>query len=364
MEYRLPVCVIPFAQLEVERLLPVPGQVLVRVGDKVDATDVIARALHPGPLCAINAARVLGVGNAMLPKYVVKKEGEDVKEKEILAARGGVLGLFRKKCVSPVAGTVLAITHGRILLEQAPLTVELRANVRGEVATVIPNFGAVIRTMGALIRGAWSSGAEANGPNLGFGVLRVVVEGRDQPLTAGLVDVSCHGAIVVGGSSVEQEALEQAKEMNVRAIVVGGVDAGLRKLCRSLPFPVVATQGLGDLPMAEPMFQLLRMHQGREAVIIQWDTAWGKARPEIIIPLPLDQAWGISAAPSLEVGAHVHLTRSPYAGLVGQVMSQPQLLRDPRTGLQFLGVKVLLEGPRTEGSGNVIAPLANLELIP
>jgi len=355
MEYYPPVSEIPFAQIEWERLLPVPGQVLVQVGDRTEAMDIIARALRPGPMFAINAARALGIGNSVLPRYMVKREGEDVRKDEVLAARGGLFGLFRKTCASPVAGSILSIVHGRILLETEPMAIELRAYLRGEVVKVIPNYGAVIRTTGALVRGVWGTGKEA------YGIARVVVDERDQPLTADLIDVSCHGAIVIGGSSVDQEALEQAAEINVRAVVTGGIDAQLMEFAGSLSFPVLVTQGLGELPMAASTFQLFWTHQGREAVIMEREAAWGTTRPEIVIALPMDRTTPppiASQSVPLEVGSRVHITRSPYAGLIGKVTSSSEMMRDDETDIRFRGIRVTLDDGR-----NVQVPLANLDLI-
>ena len=351
--YRPPVGVVAFARLEWERLLPIPGQVLVRVGDKVEAMDVVARALQPGAMYAVNAARALGVGNSALPRYMLKAEGEDVQEREVLAAKGGIFGLFRKRCVAPVAGSIASVAQGRILLEREPVALELRAYVRGEVSSVIPDYGAIISSTGALVRGAWSSGQE------GYGIVRVVGE-REAPLTADLIDSSCHGALVVGGASVTQEALAQAQEAKVRAVVVGGMEASLREYAAQLDYPVVVTQGFGELPMALPAYELFEKHQGREAAVALRQDARGAARPEVLIALPSDQEATTVAAQWGEVGEgrRALLTRAPFAGLAGRVLDAAQRLQDPDTGLAFWGVHVLLDDGRT-----LAVPLTNLDLI-
>jgi hypothetical protein len=361
MEYRLPVYLTSFAQIELERTLSTPGQMLVRVGDKVDSTDIIARALHPGSLFAINAARILGVGNAALPANMLKKEGEEVKENQILAARGGIFGFFRRTCVSPVAGRIVSIAHGRILIEKTPEPLELRAAVRGEIVSVTQGQGATVRATGALLRVAWAALPE--GYQSSPGVLRVIVSSRTERLTAEQIDVSCHGAIVVGGSGLDQETLERAEEMNVRAIVVGSIDASLR--AGTWSYPVLSTEGFGsDIPMAEPTFQLLRMHQGREAVIIAQNANWQQISPQVIIPLPVDQARVAASARSeaaLAVGMRVRLTRFPYTGMTGQVADMPAMHKDAETGIEFLGIKVTLS--QEDGADEILAPLTNLELI-
>ena len=43
------------------RILPLKGDVLVKVGDKVKPDDVVARTLLPGPVETMNVANVLGI---------------------------------------------------------------------------------------------------------------------------------------------------------------------------------------------------------------------------------------------------------------------------------------------------------------
>jgi hypothetical protein len=332
--------------------LPVPGQILVRPGDKVEAMDIIARALSPGRLYAVDAARALGVGNPALTRYMLKTEGEDVQADEVLAARKGLLS---KRCVSPVSGTIRSVAQGRILVEREPLTIELRSYVRGEVARLIPNMGAIIRTTGALLRGAWGTDQEA------YGTIRVVAEDRDQILTEDLLDASCHGAIVVGGANVTEAALELAEEVSVRGVVVGGMDSSLIDLAESRSFPVIVMQELGHSPMLYDTFQLFKLHQGRESVIMRRASVRGLSRPEILISLPGDQE-----APPLEdleavalgPGCRVQLTRPPYVGFAGVVLDEPGMVIDADSSLQFRGVAVRLDDGR-----DIVAPVTNLALI-
>ena len=329
-----------------------PGQVLVRVGDKVEAMDVIARALQPGRMFAIDAARALGIGNSALPRYMLKTESEEVQAREVLAVRGGLL---KKRCVSPVAGTIRAVVQGRILVEREPMAVELRAYVRGEVSRLISNYGVAVRTTGAVIRGAWGSGKDA------YGVIRVVVTERDQVLTKDLVDASCHGAIVVGGSSVTAEALDVAEDVNARAVVVGGMDSSLIEKARSMSYPVFVTQAMGRWPILLDLFHLFKLHQGREAVIMQNQVLRGVARPEMLISLPTGALAPLASELGpriLGAGERVGLTRPPYTGLAGEVVGMPEIAIDSETGLQFRGVDVLLDDGRS-----VTVPVTNLDLI-
>jgi hypothetical protein len=49
--------------------------------------------------------------------------------------------------------------------------------------------------------------------------------------------------------------------------VLGGLSPELVPQVEQLPFPVVVTEGIGTMPMSEPVFQLLQTNDGREASI-------------------------------------------------------------------------------------------------
>jgi hypothetical protein len=281
--------------------------------------------------------------------------GDTVEEGEAIAAKGGGLIPLRRVCRSPVAGKIAAIDSGWVVLESRAETFELNALFRGTVVSVMPSLGVVIQTRGALVQGVWGAGGEAQG------VLKMVAEDRKEKLVAEAIDVGCHGAILVGGSSVDKEALQQAKQMQVRGIVVGSIGADLEKQATDFPCPVVATEGMGQVPMASVIFELLRANGGREASISSTTRfRWGAVRPEIIIP---SQESGTTSTlhqseDALEVGAQVRVIRQPYLGSVGKVLSLPSQSRAIDSGARLRGAEVELEE-----KGRVFIPYANLELI-
>ena len=60
------------------RLLPIPGTVLAKAGDRVRAETVVARAELPGKVHVVNVANLLGVAPDEVRDYLVKKEVEAV----------------------------------------------------------------------------------------------------------------------------------------------------------------------------------------------------------------------------------------------------------------------------------------------
>ncbi len=345
----------PLTIIRRERLLPVRGEVLVGMGARVEPIDVVARTSLGGELHVVDAGKTLSVKGEDLDKYLLKAVGDTVKEGEAIAARGGGLIPLRRVCRSPIAGRIIAIGSGRVVLESRAEDFELPAHFRGTVASVMPSLGVVIETVGALVQGIWGAGGEAQG------VLKMLAEDPKEKLATEAIDVGCHGSIIVGGSLVDEEALERAKQMRVRGIVVGGIGAELKERTSDFPCPVIVTEGMGQVPMASVIFELLRSNAGREASISgMTQLRWGAVRPEMIIPL---QGRGATPPPqqlggALEVGAQVRVIRQPYLGSVGQVVSLPFQLRAVDSGARLKGAEVELEG-----KGRVFVPYANLELI-
>ena len=69
----------------VRRVLPIKGEVLVAVGDQVDADDVIAQTFMPGDIHPINMANLLSMPPADVMSSVLKKVGDTVKVDDLIA---------------------------------------------------------------------------------------------------------------------------------------------------------------------------------------------------------------------------------------------------------------------------------------
>lgn len=353
MRFYLPVSVIsPLTIVRKERRLPAPGDILVREGDRVDPVQVVGRALVPGEFRIVNVAQILGVPRRAIRRYLKVKAGQEVRRGDVLAARGG---LSRRVCRAPIEGTVTGIGGGRLIIEAPPEVVEVRADYPGTVRKVIPQHGVVIQIAGALIQGVWGNGQQ------GFGVLRLLTDAREKALRGRLIDVSSRGTIIIAGVLGDAEALDHAVEMQVRGIIVGGLAPELLEKAASAPFPIVATEGIGTMPMSPRKFQLLSTYNGREAILDgQFECDRTALRPEIIVPLPAEPGTGPLEFPdaALKAGDVVRIVRSPYAGLMGTVTD---ILPAGRiaTGGRFPVAKVAIPGEEKP----LLVPVFNLEVI-
>ncbi len=66
--------------LRKDRILPLKGDVVVKVGDKVTAEDNVAKTDLPGDVIAINIGNKLGVPPSDVLSKMRKKEGEKIKK--------------------------------------------------------------------------------------------------------------------------------------------------------------------------------------------------------------------------------------------------------------------------------------------
>jgi hypothetical protein len=353
MYYPFETQVTPLTNVRHERVLPVPGQVLVNVGDRVEPTQVVARADLAGDFRILPVARLLGVPVSQVERHLRVHLGDDVHQGQVVARRRG---LSARSVKSPLHGVVAASGGGRILIEAQPTTFELRAHIYGTVSNVLSDYGVIIETMGAVIQGVWGAGGESSG------VLKCMVETPDELLRGETIDPSCHGTILVGGAGLDEAALRRAQELQARGIVVGGLPPELVTPAEQLPFPVIVTEGIGIVPMSTPIFRLLTTNEGRETSISgRVQPRWNIVRPEIIVPLPAET---LPSTPQrqpgapLTVGARVRMVRAPHMGVVGTVVALPAHARRIETGAKVRGAEVDV------GQGApIFVPLTNLEIL-
>jgi hypothetical protein len=360
-----------FAVLRRERRLPLPGRVLVTVGQEVTADVVVAAAELPGDVLSVNVANKLGCLPGEVPKLAKVGEGDEVTQGDVLAETAGWFGRFKTSCEVPADGRVETVSGvtGQVLIRLKPIPVELAAYVDGKVIELIGDEGCVVETRGALVQGIFGLGGET------FGELRVLTDDPAKPLSGEQIGADCGGKIVVGGSLITHEALAAAREAGVKGIVAGGIDA--QDVDRLLGHPLgvaitgheeigvtlVCTEGFGAMPMAERTFRLLRERAGRRASLNgATQIRAGVIRPEVIIPdLAATGEQGAETARAeqgLHIGSPARVIRPPYFGAIVTVRELPEELQQIETEAQ---VRVLVaELPSGE---RVTLPRANVELI-
>jgi hypothetical protein len=353
------------------RILPLKGEVVVEVGDMVTPDTVVARTDLPGNVEPMNVANILGVPPEDVPECMLKKEGDPIQRGETIGLTKSFFGLFKSEAKSKIDGTVESISSitGQVLLRGHPIPVEVTAYLEGKVMEVFPKEGVLVETVGSFVQGIFGVGGETHGE------IKVVVEDNSSVLTDSLIDSSCEGKIIVGGSLVTASAITKAIEVKAKGIVIGGLDD--KDLREFLGFDIgvaitgseakgvtlVVTEGFGQISMAGRTFDLLKSKEGEMACINgATQIRAGVIRPELVIPLRSDSdAAGSkdeSSSMGLAIGSPVRVIRQPYFGILGKVCElQPELHKlESESKARILTVEF------DDGKKSII-PRANVELI-
>lgn len=341
--------ILPLTTIRRNRVLPVPGRILVRVGQKVNAADVIAQADFPANHVMLDIRRGLGIPKtSAAERCIVRQQGEKVEKGDVVAETGG---MFSRIVRAPAAGEIIAVRGGQVLLSTARTTVEVKAGLNGTVTDIISDRGATVETNGALAQGMWGNG------RVDSGLLILIAESPDDELLRSKIDVSMRGAVVLGGHCSSADVLRFGAELPLRGLVLSSMTADLAPLASSLNYPIFLIEGFGRLPFDDTTFRLLSTSDKRDvSVNAAYNPAAGE-RPELVIPLP---AVGQLApeTDSFAAGQTVRVQGAPYAGKVGSITQLRQNMV-----LLSNGIKAQVAEVQLDNDTRVTVPLANLEVI-
>ena len=352
------------------RILPLPGSVLVQVGDAVRADTAVARAELPGKVVPLNLANQLGIAPDEINDYLVKKEKDSVQKDDVLAENKPFIKWFKTEIRSPITGKVESVSTitGQILLREPPRVLELRGYIDGVVAEVHPEQGVTVESTCSLVQGIFGIGGETSGE------LVMGVKAPDQPLLPEQLNASMKGKVVVGGAFLSATTMTRAKELGIVGLVVGGIhDKDLRALLgydlgvaitgsEQVGFTLILTEGFGTIPMAPKTFALLSAHAGQKASISgATQIRAGVIRPEIIIPHSGPAAATKVAQAEregIQLGDPVRIIRDPLFGKIGAVSGLPSELRAIPTESEVRVLEV-----RFPDGTTTVVPRANIEVI-
>lgn len=343
--------ILPLTAIRRLRVLPVNGRVLVRTGQKVLATEVIADAQLVRDHLVLEVSRGLGLSPDNALKAITRKIGEQVEEGDIIA---GPVGFFSRVIRAPKAGMVSAIWNGQVLLEVPTRPFELQAGITGVITELVPDRGAVIETTGALIQGVWGNG------KIDAGLLNVVCRGPEDELLTSHLDVSARGSVVVGGICTQPEVIKMASEIPLKGLILASLMPNLLPLACQVSSPIMVLEGFGKLGMDSVAFRVLSTNDRREVCVnaAPFDRFAG-TRPEVVIPLPASG----QVNPPREVdvfapGQIARITHPPFKGKIVTIVSLRPGLTSFTNGIRAPAAMV-----RQESGEQSNVPLANLELI-
>jgi hypothetical protein len=363
------------ATIEKERILPLKGNVEVKVGDHVDADKIVAKTELPGSVNIVNVMGLLGCEADEVPELMLKQPGEKIKKDELIAETKPLLPFLKfltSRVKSPIDGSVEKISDvtGQVILREPPQPVIVKAYINGEVTEVIPDEGVKVRTIATFIQGIFGVGGETGGE------IVVAVEGPEEELRPEHIKPEHQGKVVVGGSYISIETIRKGIETEVAGIISAGMgDRDLKELLgydlgvaitghEDIGLTLVITEGFGHIDMAHRTFELLKEREGLRASISgATQIRAGVIRPEIIIALPenlitTEEEAATKAEDGVKAGNPVRIIREPNFGQLGRVKRLiPELMvMESETKVRVMEV-TLANGT------DFIVPRANVEII-
>ncbi len=354
------------------RVLPIAGEVLVGLGDRVEAREIVAQTALPGDATPINLANQLSLPPGDVPGCMLKQEGDTIEVGDVLARTNGIFGFFKNEFVSHITGRIESISSitGQLIVRGAPIPVQVSAYVTGDVVEVFPEQGVVVEAEVSFVQGIFGVGGEA------FGPIRMACQSHAEEFTPDLITGEMRGGVVIGGARMSGATVRRAIEVGAAAVVSGGIDdADLREILgydlgvaitgtEQIGITLIVTEGFGEIAMAERTFQLLASRVGADAAVNgATQIRAGVLRPEIVIPLP-EAAAGAHVVAStagggvLEEGTQVRIIRDPHFGVIGKVVALPAAPQVLGSGSRARVLEV-----QCETGDTVVVPRANVEII-
>ncbi len=242
------------------------------------------------PISIVAAASKLGVWPRLLRMYTRVKEGDHVFEGQIIAAAPG--GSALDFVYAPMGGIVekICTLTGAITIARPIRHTKLLAHISGTVTSILPDYGAVVESIGAYIQGVFGIGNECSGR------LAIMAGGPEEPLSEERIDDSVAGKILVAGSFASFDAIQKARSKGAAGLVVGGMNQLdlVSVLGKELSvgitgheesdFTIVILEGFGKIPMNQETWDILARHAGKVASIDgTTQIRAGVLRPEVII---------------------------------------------------------------------------------
>lgn len=343
------------ATLVRERALPegALGSMEVKPGDRVDLPNVVAHGMIPARYVIIEAAQHFKLKDPDdLDTLLLVDEGEAVEEEQPLATE---TGRRAKRLLSPVTGVIAYIDNGRIIVQETPEIIDLKAQMNGQVVRVEAGHGIVIETAAGLVQGVWGNGRSV------VGVIRPEPEEGLESIYGDQLDATFRGALVITRRTLKETGLLIMEDQGIAGVIAPSMDISLREQAMQHKSAILLTEGFGSMRMSGYVSQLLQGMIGRQATMDAiLPKRWDNRRPEVIINRPVrsnERPPRLGRAIELRKGMSVRVTRAPYEGQTGQVVNLPNTPVMIDNGLRVMCAQVKL----TTGDTTYV-PLANLEV--
>jgi biotin carboxyl carrier protein len=357
------------------RELPLKGDVLVEVGQWIEADTIVLKAELPGDLTIVRLGERMGFEPSEILTGMKVSRGDSVERGQLLCSITSFFGLFTSELHAPTTGVVEFFTEANVHLgiRSAPHPLGVDAYVSGRVVEIEEGTSVTIETSGSFVQGIFGVGGERQGEVY---LLDVAADAEVDEKVLNDLGKEIANAVVVGGARYTASALQAAARLGVSGVVCGSIDADTlfefvgHEIGVSItgdedvPFTLIITEGFGFLPIADRVLDVLSQGVGKVASINgATQVRAGATRPEIIVARTekseLEESLEESKGQKLlEVGAKIRIIRVPYFGALGEILELPLEPTKIPSGADVRVLKARLS------DGSVVAiPRANVELL-
>jgi len=344
-----------------ERRLPpgAYGEISVRELQRVEAQDIVMRAAMSGDYIILDVLGPLGLKSVdeFTEDMMQAPVGQTVERGQVIAQNKP--GRGAKVLRAPAAAVIARIEGSQIILQLDPQPLEVYAMCPGTITSIRGDNEVLLETTGALIQCAWGNNQRT------FCPYRIEpddgLENMDDDDHALSMSEYRNGAMVLRKPIESAAVFRKAVSQELTGLIAPSMRSDLREAALRQNFPIILTEGFGELQMSDLVYNLLRDNLGRPAMLDATEPQrWSVSRPEIVIPLPTGGTMPPAPVTEQELveGALVRMVRDPYAGMSGRVKRISFTPHAVENGLRFPGAEVQLSNGRT-----VYVPLANLEML-
>lgn len=325
--------------------LPVPGKVLVHLGQKIDRGSVIAEAVLPDRFQVFDVLNHFRIDARDMESCIKRLAGEDVEKGDVIARKPGLLSrIFR----APEAGKVVSVRDGRVTVAMGEKHLEAISPITGVVAEIIPGLGAQIFARGRKIKAAWGNGKIASGH------VKIV----DQVKNFDQKDLA--EKIIILSDDQLQDVMTTLEQARVAGVVAWALDPLQVERFQNWSVPLLGLAGFGDSKFSDMILADLAQVDGRFAYLLAHEPFnRDKQNPALFFPEEQDQAMELFE-PEQEslLGSQVRFLGSPYFGSLGEIIETPE--EEERLGSGILSKIVVV---RRADESVIRVPLENLEIL-
>jgi hypothetical protein len=331
------------------RIFPGRGDVLVRVGQKVDASDPIAQFIPEEKFAILNIRKELNLKSTEDSRRAINvKIGDKLKKGDEIAQSSGS---FSRSVRAQYEAEVINIIGSQVILRLSQIPKTILAGFESIVTEILPFRGVVVETNGALIQGVWGNQKAVSGP--------IISNMKDvfEELTPGKIDVTFRGSIVFGGYCADSDVLKAAVDLNIKGLILSSMSASLATAAMNCSIPIILLEGFGPLPVNERAYELIKTNEKKVASLNAIYDVKKFEKPEIIIQLPVD-AIPPSDGLELKTGAVVRINSGTSQGKAAVVRK----INETKTMLPS-GFRAICAIVETKDEDLISIPLANLDIL-